>query len=398
MAAKLRLGVILQGSTSWMGGLEYTRNLLKALYALPAEVQSTFTLRVLSESAVDRNLFSDMPGRFQRELCDNLAVPPLWVRAARRLAPAAFSHWCEFPRQARRLGVEFLYPFNRAAPEYRDVASAAWIPDFQHRHLPEFFTREECHARDEAFATYASNAPLVVLSSEDAAHDFRRAYPTAASKARVLPFCTAIEDAWFAVEPGTIAQKYQLPERYFIVCNQFWQHKNHRVVFEALGQLRKKGIAPILVCTGRLEDYRRPEYAREIESLLDACGIRDQVVMLGLVPRGDQVQLLRQALAVIQPSRFEGWSTVVEDARALGKRLALSDLPVHREQNPPLAHFFAALETDLLADLLARWWRELPAGPDSNAEDNARRENRIRLGQFGQRFLDLASEATRPNH
>ena len=49
---------------------------------------------------------------------------------------------------------------------------------------------------------------------------------------------------------------------------------------------------------------------------------------------------MRKAMAVIQPSLFEGWSTVVEDARALGKPMILSDFPVQIEQDPPSSDYF----------------------------------------------------------
>ncbi|RIW14372.1 glycosyltransferase, partial [Algoriphagus lacus] len=36
--------------------------------------------------------------------------------------------------------------------------------------------------------------------------------------------------------------------------------------------------------------------------------------------------------AVIQPSLFEGWSTVIEDAKSLNVQVICSNLPVHIEQ------------------------------------------------------------------
>ena len=34
----------------------------------------------------------------------------------------------------------------------------------------------------------------------------------------------------------------------------------------------------------------------------------------------DQLRLMKESLGVIQPSLFEGWSTVIEDAKALNKK------------------------------------------------------------------------------
>jgi glycosyltransferase involved in cell wall biosynthesis len=50
--------------------------------------------------------------------------------------------------------------------------------------------------------------------------------------------------------------------------------------------------------------------------------------------------LMKNAQAVIQPSLFEGWSTVVEDAKALYQTLIVSDIAVHQEQLEQKAYYF----------------------------------------------------------
>ena len=84
-----------------------------------------------------------------------------------------------------------------------------------------------------------------------------------------------------------------------------------------------------------------------------------QVYLLGLIPRNDQIGIFRKAAAVIQPSCFEGWSTVVEDSRAIGRPIFISDIPVHREQAPPKAIYFSPLSDSILADLLYNHWPSL---------------------------------------
>ncbi|MEO8352985.1 MAG: glycosyltransferase, partial [Chthoniobacteraceae bacterium] len=104
------------------------------------------------------------------------------------------------------------------------------------------------------------------------------------------------------------------------------------------------------------------------------------------------------AIAIIQPSLFEGWSTVVEDARALGRPCLLSDLGVHREQNPPGAHFFPPHSAEALADLMAEAWENWPAGPDAVAEAAARQRVETRLVEVGRRFLEIAARTQGLSH
>ena len=48
--------------------------------------------------------------------------------------------------------------------------------------------------------------------------------------------------------------------------------------------------------------------------------------------RAEQLLLMKYAQAVIQPSLFEGWSTVIEDAISLQVPVIASNLPVNIEQ------------------------------------------------------------------
>jgi glycosyltransferase involved in cell wall biosynthesis len=285
-------------------------------------------------------------------------------------------------------GIEFLYPFTYdndynlglqwpIGARTGGARWAGWIPDFQHRHLPDFFSAEEIEKRDKSIAKLVEEARRIVFSSESAAEDFRRFYPEQEVKAAV----------WrFAVPPPKIEDvPCAAPERFFLVCNQFWAHKNHLAVFQALRILRDRGVRPTVLCTGKLGDYRNGAFEDTIREALDGLG--DQVKLLGLVPRAEQVALMRRAIAIIQPSRFEGWSTVVEDCRALGRPMLLSDLPVHREQNPPGAHFFAPQSAEALAGLMEEAWRDWPAGPDRAAEDQARLAAQEIFVDAGRRFL-----------
>ena len=113
----------------------------------------------------------------------------------------------------------------------------------------------------------------------------------------------------------------------------------------------------------------------------------------GLLPRSHQIQIVRRAVALVQPSLFEGWSAVVEDARTFGKRIYLSDLAVHREQDPPDAVFFDAHAPEQLADLIAGDWSQLRPGPDPERERQAFAEQTLRARLFAQTFLGILDKA-----
>jgi len=135
---------------------------------------------------------------------------------------------------------------------------------------------------------------------------------------------------------------------------------------------------------------RKPDYIDIVLQNLSTYGLANQVYLLGLIPRIDQIQLMRRSLAVIQPSLFEGWSTVVEDARCLGKKMILSDFPVHIEQDPPDSVFFDRHSPQQLANLIGEWSEKLSNGINLKEESIAQRKNKEDVKKFGYRFLEIA--------
>lgn len=63
-------------------------------------------------------------------------------------------------------------------------------------------------------------------------------------------------------------------------------------------------------------------------------------VYLGRVPYADLICLIDKSHSVINPSFFEGWSTSVEEAKILNKIVILSNIKVHKEQNPKMSYYF----------------------------------------------------------
>jgi glycosyltransferase involved in cell wall biosynthesis len=276
---------------------------------------------------------------------------------------------------------------------YPTVGMCAWIHDFQFLHFPDFYDAGTLQSTRRGVPTVVEAARRVVVSSQDALKDLLSFVPTAASKACVLPFVADVPEQVYESDPGAVARQYHLPEKFIYLPNQFWQHKNHRLVLAALRELRARGIRPYVVCTGLPHDYKQPAHFAEILTAMSEWGLHDQVRFLGLIPIAHVKALMRQAVCVMNPSLFEGWSSTVEEAKSLGKRLLLSSLPVHREQNPPATLFFDPNDREDLAAKLQTVWEEWSPGPDPHLERKAREALPQRMRQYGEAFLRIAAQA-----
>src|SRR5207244_9582267 len=110
-------------------------------------------------------------------------------------------------------------------------------------------------------------------------------------KARVLRFCSIPSEEWWLRDPARTAQSYALPERFFLLPNQFSHHKNHGVIFEAVDRLRRRGVGVVVACTGSTYGFRGSDYLAGIENFLREHHLGEAVRILDLIARADQVAL-----------------------------------------------------------------------------------------------------------
>jgi glycosyltransferase involved in cell wall biosynthesis len=392
-AAGKNICLVMQGSRNWIGGMEYISNLAIALHSFRQSAKGSFKIFLMTTKAVDHesiaHVAESVDGVFYEEdELPALTYPnrALWF-VRRVLLRDAFPRWHGFIKRNR---IDVIYPTCAARPGPSKPVAIGWIYDFQHKYLPQFFKPWEIKERETGFVNIAQKTQTVVVSSKTAQDDLAEFLPWASGKSRVLSFRSSCQEFWYSHDPLQIQQKYSLPDRFFLVSNQFWQHKNHLIIFAALRILRGKDIHPTVVCTGQLLDYRDPSYSDRILRTISENGLHNQVYLLGLIPKQDQIALTRRCVAVIQPSLFEGWSTLVENARALGKTLILSDIPVHLEQNPRYSIFFKHNDAGDLATHMESVWNSKSPGPDLKKEDEAKSENRELMLEFGRQFASIA--------
>ncbi len=255
--------------------------------------------------------------------------------------------------------IDYIYPSYSPKSIYRKK-SISWIPDFQHVFYPEFFSKAEKEFRDSYFREIAMNHSKLVLSSQDAYGTYSRLYPEYSENVGVVHFISAIEEKDTNGDIKKILIKYNIDEdNYFIVSNQFYRHKNHKCMIEAVRTAKEKhDINLKIICTGLTKDAKDPAFFGEIEELIDRYDLRDNIKILGLIPRNDQLVLMRHAIALVQPSLFEGWGTSAEDAKTLGKITVMSDIPVHREQADEHTILFEKDSFTELSDIMRNLWKD----------------------------------------
>jgi len=337
----IRVAWILVDDPLWIGGLNYFRNLMEALISLPEPLIEPVVIGSPAGLPSPLNMCTSIP---------RPSRPRFWPSRIRDHIDRKMLHrGGYFARSLVENEVRLLSHAQWLGPN-SPVPALCWIPDFQHRRLPQFFSAQEIHSRNSIHSAMAGNAQGILLSSKDARRDFCLFHPEAAEKAYVLNFVAHVPDASALPPSDTVLEKYGIGEPFFHLPNQLWAHKNHRVVAEALGVLASRNRRPLVISTGLTEDYRNPGYFKSICKRLEDTYLADRLRFLGVVPYADMAVLMRSSLAVINPSLFEGWSTPVEEAKSFGKRILLSDIAVHKEQAPERSAYFDPHDPSALAE------------------------------------------------
>ncbi len=343
-----KVGIIFNFSPKWLGGVIYVLNAIKVLDFLDDKDKPMIYL-----------FYNPNLQRF----VDEINYP--YIEKIEWIYPSVYKNFLKSLVIRKNTFVEEIitkYQLNSIFPLHDFPVESSlncklisWYADLQHMYYPQFFSKAKRFERYLRVQFILKNASHLVVSSNAVKSDFERFFEIPRSlKFHIYPFVSIIDkfpsDTWEEIQ-----SKYDLPEKYFIVCNQFHKHKNHKVVFEAIAHLKKTGVKINVLLTGKLPDDASSEYVKELNTILEENKLEDQIRFLGVLPRDDQFSIMKFSTAILQPSLFEGWSTVIEDAIALQKPVVCSELPVNIEQLKEKGIYFAPLDFNALSDILINY-------------------------------------------
>ena len=192
------------------------------------------------------------------------------------------------------------------------------IHDLQHHDLPRFFSRAERSYRRWAYDGAARSATMVVTTSEY-------------TRARVVELLGIAPERVEAVSHGLDHDRFKavaagdeallagldLPESFVVYPANFWPHKNHERLVDALAVQRERDVN--LVLTG--QPWNR------LDTVMDRAaqvGVGERVRHLGFVEPGTLAAIYRAARAMIFPSLYEGFGAPPLEAMACGCPVAAS--------------------------------------------------------------------------
>lgn len=386
----MRVAFTLIGGAGWTGGVNYLENLLSAVADQP-------------ECKIEAVLYAgtDADPKVLTRLAPYLVQPPIlskvWnndktMRIARLACGFGLQRDYLAEREFKRANIEVVFQHAAWYGCRFGIPTLSWIADFQHRRLPMMFSKFNFYWRDVGYWALSHCATRLMVSSQDAKHDCETFYPKSIGRVHAVPFAVRMGKGVSVTQLEEIRGLYKLPEKFYFLPNQFWRHKNHLNVVEALKLIKESGSDVVIVASGNAKDGRNPEHPQRVLDLVKTYGLEEKFIFLGLVPFQYILPLMRLSAAVVNPSFFEGWSTTVEEAKAVGAPMVLSDLPIHREQADGVAAFFNPNDSADIATVLMREWPALKPGPRLDAEQTAAMVNQQHRKQFALGFAGLVEK------
>jgi glycosyltransferase involved in cell wall biosynthesis len=376
-SGRLKLGIVFYFNPSWMGGVNYIINVVRMLNFLDDKDKPEITLFYSPEL---------------KKFIDDIYYP--YLKSVERQFPSVLNGYLRSWISGKNVFVndilidydlDGLYPIHdfpvRTTSKTKLVS---WYADLQHKYYPDFFTKLKIFERNARIKLILRNSDDLVVSSLTVSDDFSRFFRIRpAMKIHLFHFCSVIDDLT-SISIEELLVKYELTSKYFIVSNQFYKHKNHKILLNALADLKRKGVFIQLALTGKLPENDVSPYIKELNEIIFKNQLQNQIRFLGVLPRKEQLLLMKYSQAVIQPTLFEGWSTVIEDAISLQVPVVASNLPVNIEQLGKDGVYFDPNNPSELASILIDY-------PRRNLEDIFYEPYSSRIKKAAMEFIKIFS-------
>jgi hypothetical protein len=265
------------------------------------------------------------------------------------------------------------------------------IADFQHLYFPENFPLKQRILRN--FNTHLSSnyASKILLISNDAKNDLRKISSKGYKNCVINKFIFPPIPKNKIIQINKLKKKYNFKQNYFFLPNQYWVHKNHIVVLKALKSLSQnnKYKKILILSTGSNDDQKGFDNFKKLNEFIKINKLENNYKYLGIVPYEDLMSLMFHSIAVLNPSKFEGRSSTVEQAKSIGKKIILTKINIHLEQKPKRSIYFKIDDHKELSRILFKESLNFKKSKDIKFIDKAYSESDKNLKNYYKEFENI---------
>jgi len=200
--------------------------------------------------------------------------------------------------------------------------------DLCHRDTPEFPEVNhfrEFESREQLYTKSLKKSVAVLVDSELGKSNIVRRYGVDECRVHVAPFAPSINA--FMDNNIDVKTKYKIDGNYIYYPAQFWSHKNHVYIIDAIAILKQQGINLMAIFSG--SNMGNLDYVLDYAKKLN---VSELVKYIGFAPNEEIYSLYKNALAMVMPSYFGPTNIPPLEAFAIGTPVIYSDLDGLRDQ------------------------------------------------------------------
>ncbi|MDR0555426.1 MAG: glycosyltransferase family 4 protein [Holosporaceae bacterium] len=244
----------------------------------------------------------------------------------------------------------FFDPYAEMQPNDFSLPKISIIHDLAYVDIPDCNTPEFCSWLAKiGYLIIKSSSKIITISNFSKQRIMQR-YNLSTDEVKMIYNCLVNRITFHPTANfiNSCLGKYDLEKgNYLIYVSSFWRHKNHPRLIEAFSTfLSHSGSKVKLAIVGTFDIERHPDFYK---SLLAERGLHGKVICTHHVDEKELDVLLRNALAMVFPSRYEGFGMPVVEAMSMGIPVACSNVASLPEICGDAALFFDPYDTNDMA-------------------------------------------------
>ena len=236
-----------------------------------------------------------------------------------------------------------------------DVPVMGTIHDLMHRYeqgFPEAGNWWRKRLREHRFRSIAWGSLAIIVDSELGKQQVIESYGVQKELVYALPYI-APDHVRQTHERNDFDAFYQLPKKYYFYPAQFWKHKNHMRLVDALAEARKVFPDMVLIFSGG-KNHEYDKINRHVSELR----LEDAVRFVGYVPDEDIGGFYSRARGLVMPTFFGPTNIPPLEAMASGCPVLISKTYGMPEQCGSAALYFDPNSVTEIRDRMIKLWTD----------------------------------------
>jgi len=351
-----KIGLFLGVGPRAGGMFQYAQSVFEALSQLDSRYEVTIAYNDTDWSAILTRfgltgvaLKHARSGQRLADLAMALRLPGSFVRALGKVINPLVSELLAF-----RCDV-WIFPAQESLSYQMPVRVIGTVHDLMHRYeatFPEVSAKGRYGIREHRFRNIANRCTGVLVDSEVGRQHVVESYGVPAAKVYPLPYVAPsyLQDKH---ERADFDAHYRLPVKFLFFPAQFWPHKNHMRLLDAVHRVAERYPDIALVLSGG-KHHTFDEVQRRVEDL----GMRERILFLGYVPDADLRGLYRRARALVMPTFFGPTNIPPLEAMAIGCPILVSGIYGMPEQCGDAALYFDPTSVTEMVERIEQVWSD----------------------------------------